>query len=157
MPYKHRRHAVGGAVFFSLQTAHKWINRDLLKGWWRCPHYLLHCSRKCLWKASIITVFCASLFLLWPLQLYSRSSWQAPIQPTMEQKPPWQTKVLISLIINQYAAGSTSREDFTDWMHLFSRSTARDERRDGGENKDISDFCPMGGAPKANEVKRKLI
>lgn len=41
--------------------------------------------------------------------------------------------------MNQYAAGSPSREDFTEWMHLFSTSTAMDEWRDGGENKDISD------------------
>lgn len=60
----------------------------------------------------------------------------------MAQKPPWQTKVLISLIMNQYAAGSSSREDFTEWMHLFSTSTARDEWRDGGEYKDISDSDP---------------
>lgn len=92
--------------------------------------------------ASIISVVCASVFLPWPLRLLSRSCWQAPIQPTMGQKPPWQTKVLISFIINQYAAGRPSGEDFTDWMHLFSRSTARDGWRDGGENKDISDSCP---------------
>lgn len=105
---------------------------------------------------STISVFCTSLFLLWPLLLYSRSSWHATIQPTMGQKPPWQTKVLISLIINQYAAGSPSREDFTDWMHLFTRSTARDEWRDGGENKDISDSCPVCCAG-ANGVEEKLV
>lgn len=68
----------------------------------------------------------------------------------MGQKPSWQTKVLISLIMNQYAAGSPSREDFTEWMHLFNTSTARDEWRDGGENKDISD-----AVQEANGVEEK--
>lgn len=45
--------------------------------------------------------FAPFYFFFWLLLLYSRSSWQATIQPTMGQKPPWQTKVLISLIINQ--------------------------------------------------------
>lgn len=67
----------------------------------------------------------------------------------MRQKPPWLTKVLISLIMNRYAAGSPSREDFTDWMHLFSRSTARDEWRDREENKDISNW-------EATEVEEKV-
>lgn len=108
-------------------------------------HYLFH-NR--LWKSpwpwqwTTISVLCSSLFLLRHLLLYSRPSWQATIHPTMGQKPPWQTKVLISLIMNQYAAGSPSREDFTKWMHLFSTSTARDEWRDGGEYKDISDSNP---------------
>lgn len=48
-------------------------------------------------------------------------------------------RALISLIINQYAAGSPSGEDFTQRWHLFSANTARDEGMEGGENKDISD------------------
>ena len=67
------------------------------------------------------------------------SSWQAEVYPTLGPKPPRQTAALISLIINQYAAGSPSGEDFTQRWHLFSTNTARDGGMEGGENKDISD------------------
>lgn len=127
----------------------------LLTAWlrWHIFKIPLVCSpsffKVCLWRSwTTISVVCSSLFLQWPLLLYSRSSWQATIHPTIH--PSWQTKVLISLIMNQYAAGSPSREDFTEWMHLFSTSTARDEWRDGGENKDISD-----AVQEANGVEEK--
>lgn len=67
------------------------------------------------------------------------SSWQAAVYPTLGPKPPRQTAALISLIINQYAAGSPSGEDFAQRWHLFSANTARDAGMEGGENKDISD------------------
>lgn len=83
---------------------------------------------------------CPSLSVLFDLS--SRlSSWQAAVYPTLGLKPPLQSAPLISLIINQYAAGSPSGEDFTQRWHLFSTNTARDEEMEGGENKDISDSC----------------
>lgn len=51
--------------------------------------------------------------------------------PPWESKPPRQTAALISLIINQYAAGSPSGEEFTQCWHLFSGKTGRDGG-DGG-------------------------
>lgn len=84
------------------------------------------------------TSVCPVLSVLFDLS--SRlSSWQAAVYPTLGPKPPRQTAALISLIINQYAAGSPSGEDFTQHWHLFSTNTARDAGMEGGENKDISD------------------
>lgn len=81
---------------------------------------------------------CPSLSVLFDLSS-PLSSWQAAVYPTLGPKPPRQTAALIPLIINQYAAGSPSGEDFTQRWHLFSANTARDEGMEGGENKDISD------------------
>lgn len=70
------------------------------------------------------------------------SSWQAAAYPTLGPKPPRQTAALISLIINQYAAGRPL------WRGLYPALASVQQKlsegwRDGGmergENKDIYD------------------
>lgn len=53
-------------------------------------------------------------------------------------------EALISLIINQYVAGSPSGDNVTQHWHLFSTNTVRDEVMKGGENKD-KDITPAMG------------
>ena len=95
-------------------------------------HSVIHDGLTVDWRWSDFT--CLSMSVLFNLS--SRpSSWQA-VYPTLGLKPFQQTEALISLIINQYAAGSPSRDDFTQRWHLFSTNTVRDEVMKGGENKD---------------------
>lgn len=170
MRYKHGRHAVWRAVFFSLQTVHKLMNRDPCKQtqagehlawylyWWLdeddptiyFPLLRTSCGNHP--GLHITWLLCFSTSSMTSL----RSSWQAHIQATIGQKPPWQTKVLISLIINQYAAGSPSGEDFTDWMHLFSRT--QQGVNGGMEEKTRTFLTPvLGGTQDANKVEERLI